>query len=66
MAWGVHAVQVDVTGADTDVTQVLNEASRIAVEQRFAKCGDNIAIAAGLPFGQSGSTNLLHINRIGD
>jgi pyruvate kinase len=40
-------------------------ASRAAMEEGFATNGDAIAIAAGLPFGIKGTTNLLHITRIG-
>jgi pyruvate kinase len=39
-------------------------ASRVAREEGFAQRGDQIAITAGMPFGQPGSTNLLRIAEI--
>ncbi|HEY1151776.1 MAG TPA: pyruvate kinase alpha/beta domain-containing protein, partial [Pseudoduganella sp.] len=35
-----------------------------ALREGFVKPGDQIAIAAGSPFGQSGSTNLLRLAEI--
>ena len=40
---------------------MVSEAVAAAVHEGFAKKGDYIAISAGLPFGESGTTNLLHI-----
>jgi pyruvate kinase len=41
-------------------------AQQAATEEGFASAGDSIVIAAGLPFGESGTTNLLHIARCGE
>jgi pyruvate kinase len=35
----------------------------VARNEGFAKAGDIVVIAAGMPFGQAGTTNLLHIAR---
>ncbi|HWV19081.1 MAG TPA: pyruvate kinase alpha/beta domain-containing protein [Rhodocyclaceae bacterium] len=35
-----------------------------AKSEGFAKQGDQVVIIAGLPFGQSGTTNLLHIAKV--
>lgn len=64
MAWGIHAVKVDEEGAGAPVDSIFNETNEIAVKEGFAKSGDFIAIAAGLPFGAAGSTNLLHIKKV--
>jgi pyruvate kinase len=39
-------------------------ANRIAVIERFARAGSDVVIVAGLPFGEAGTTNLLHVSRI--
>lgn len=61
LAWGVHAVTVDVANQDADLIRVISAAKDIAVEEKFVKSGQAIVIAAGLPFGTSGTTNLIHI-----
>jgi pyruvate kinase len=61
LAWGVHAVTVDVAGEDAELMQVINTAKDIAVRENFVLPGQAVVIAAGLPFGTSGTTNLLHI-----
>ena len=63
LVWGVHStVSTDVHSVDDMVAT----ASRIAREEGFAKAGDQIAITAGMPFGQPGTTNLLRIAEIED
>ncbi|MCY3767771.1 MAG: pyruvate kinase [Gammaproteobacteria bacterium] len=64
LAWGVYAVTVDVASHDARVMDVINVAKDIAVQEKFARPGQAVVIAAGLPFGTSGTTNLLHIARI--
>lgn len=56
--WGVHPT---VCNDVTSVGEMVDVACQVAVEEGFAKSGDQIAITAGMPFGQSGSTNLLRI-----
>ena len=57
--WGIHSI---VGGKDVkSVDDMVSEAVAAAVHEGFAKKGDYIAISAGLPFGESGTTNLLHI-----
>ncbi|WP_066340226.1 pyruvate kinase [Azohydromonas lata] len=59
LAWGVHAVHV---GAGIqDVAGMVETARAVARAQGFAAPGAPIAIAAGMPFGTAGTTNLLHI-----
>lgn len=58
LVWGVHSV----IGKDiVKVSQVVKEASNIALANGFARRGQVLVIAAGMPFGVSGTTNLLRI-----
>ena len=43
------------------VTDMVNDACRIALRDGFAVDGDPLVIAAGMPFGIAGTTNLLRI-----
>jgi len=62
LVWGLHSVR---TAEATDVTSMTQMACSTAQQEGFAKTGDYVVIAAGMPFGQSGSTNLLRIARVG-
>src|SRR5580765_3243177 len=46
LVWGVHSVQ---TPDVADVAEMVEQASRRAVEEEFAKPGDTILISAGMP-----------------
>ena len=39
-------------------------ACRTALKEGFAQPGDQVAIAAGMPFAESGTTNLLRIAEV--
>jgi pyruvate kinase len=43
---------------------MVDAACRAAAREGFAVSGDQIAITAGMPFGQAGSTNLLRLAEI--
>ena len=58
LVWGVHSVQSDDVH---HVTDMVNDACRIALRDGFAVDGQPLAIAAGMPFGIAGTTNLLRI-----
>jgi pyruvate kinase len=61
LVWGLHSVQsVEVR----DVDQMTDVACEAAMKEGFAMPGDYVVIAAGVPFGISGTTNLLRIARI--
>jgi pyruvate kinase len=62
LAWGVHSTVIDHNVADVD--EMVGAACRTAVNEGFAKPGDQVAIAAGMPFGLPGTTNLLRIAEI--
>ena len=61
LAWGVHPVPFEEVH---DVTEMVEHAGRAAVSHGFAGPGDVLVVIGGLPFGTSGSTNLLHVARI--
>jgi len=61
LVWGVTPVVcTDVTGADDMTERAIATARKLA----FARPGQTIVIAAGMPFGTPGSTNLLRIAQI--
>ena len=61
LVWGVHAVQVRKV---QDVAEMSGCARETAIGEGFAREGDVIAIAAGAPFGESGTANLLNVVRV--
>ncbi len=62
VVWGVHAVVAPEVHSMTDA---VNKAGRAAISEGFAARGDDIVVAAGVPFGQSGSTNALRVAKLG-
>jgi pyruvate kinase len=61
LVWGVHStVSPDVLNVDA----MVGLACRTALKEGFAQPGDQIAITAGMPFGQPGTTNLLRMAEI--
>ncbi len=61
MAWGVHPVVTDIANVDAALLSVIEAAKKISAKEGFATSGENIIIAAGIPFGISGTTNTLHV-----
>ena len=58
LVWGVHSVLVpDITDVDT----MADLACKTALHEGFAMPGDQIVIAAGVPFGRAGTTNMLRL-----
>jgi pyruvate kinase len=62
LAWGVNPVLCADVASVADMTGLAVET---AVKLQFAQAGQTIVIAAGMPFGTSGTTNLLRIAQIG-
>jgi len=58
LVWGLHSV---LTQEITDVNTMTDLACKTALDEGFAKPGDHIVIAAGVPFGQAGTTNMLRL-----
>jgi len=61
LAWGVSPVVCDDV---TDVDDMTERAIATARKLEFARLGQTIVIAAGMPFRTPGSTNLLRIAQI--
>jgi pyruvate kinase len=57
--WGIHSVVVE--SEITDEASMTSLACDAALAGGFGKPGDNIVIVAGVPFGVSGTTNLLRV-----
>jgi pyruvate kinase len=63
LVWGVHPVKgTKVTNTD----EMLQVAIRSALATKYVRHGDLVVITAGVPSGQSGSTNLMKVHVIGD
>jgi pyruvate kinase len=58
MAWGVHTVHVE---DPQDLRQLATMATEVARSQGFVEPGNPVVIMAGVPFGESGTTNMLRI-----
>lgn len=58
LAWGVHAVPCEDV---SDLGEMIDHATDMAAQHEFAQAGDTIVMIAGVPFGTSGRTNLLHV-----
>lgn len=63
LVWGVHSVQ---TAEVRSFAEMVQKACRSAQREGFAKVGDRIVITAGVPFGCSGTTNILRVAEIDD
>jgi pyruvate kinase len=58
LTWGLHCVQT--TEVDRFKTAVINSA-RASVAEGFATLEDYLVVTAGVPFGKSGTTNILRV-----
>ena len=61
LQWGVHAVA---TRDVTNFEEMVGKARRMALRHQIAGAGDRLVIMAGVPFGVSGSTNVLHVVKV--
>lgn len=61
LVWGIHAVPVDPL---TNLEQIVRDGILAALTHEFASYGDFIIITAGLPFGLSGTTNMIRIAKV--
>ena len=61
LVWGVHAV---LTKTCRNLNQIVDMALSVAVSEEFAASGDALVITTGVPFGVSGTTNILRIARV--
>ena len=61
LQWGVHAVH---TRDVTNFEEMVAKARRMALRHRIAEGGDRMVVMAGVPFGQAGSTNVIHVVKV--
>jgi pyruvate kinase len=58
LVWGVHAVHTrDVASFE----EMVAKAKRMALRTKLAGPGQRLIILAGIPFGHTGSTNVMHV-----
>jgi pyruvate kinase len=62
LLWGTHNVHEPDIASMADM---VSGAQRIAVRDGFAANGDRIVVTAGVPFGASGTTNILRVITVG-
>jgi pyruvate kinase len=62
LAGGVHSVHLGSVVKDVD--EMVSTARATAQAEGYASRGDAIVIAAGMPFGKAGTTNLLHVAQV--
>lgn len=62
LVWGVHCVAAEDAHDQDDMVE---RACRIAFSEGFAKAGRRVVIAAGVPLGTPGATNMLRIAFVG-
>jgi pyruvate kinase len=58
LSWGVHAMLAPDTNTMADAVL---RAGRLARDEGFAKPGEHIVVAGGIPFGTAGTTNSLRV-----
>jgi pyruvate kinase len=61
LVWGVHSV---LSKEVERVSDVINDASQVALMYDYAQRGELLAITAGMPFGVSGTTNFLRVAEV--
>jgi len=61
LLWGVYAVHTrDVSSFE----EMVGKAKRMAIRHKIADGGERLVIMAGVPFGVSGSTNVIHVVKL--
>lgn len=58
LAWGVHSLHVGEVG---NLDEIAKLAGQLVRSEGFGEAGDPFVAIAGMPFGTSGTTNLMHI-----
>ena len=61
LVWGVHAVCSE---SMSNVDEMVNNAIKVTLQEGFGEIGEIIAITAGMPFGRTGTTNMLRLTRL--
>ncbi len=61
LVWGVHAVINEVMNS---IDEMVSTAIKLTLREGFGEMGEIIAITAGMPFGRTGTTNMLRLTRL--
>ncbi len=61
LVWGVHAITYEVMNSIDDM---VSTAIKLCLREGFGEMGEIIAITAGMPFGRTGTTNMLRLTRL--
>lgn len=61
LLWGAHAVSTKDIGS---FEEMIGKGKRMALRHGFGSAGAKVVVMAGVPFGVSGATNLLHVVQI--
>ncbi len=61
LQWGVHAVHTRDVG---NFEEMVGKAKRMALRNGIVHAGERMVVMAGVPFGRSGSTNVLHVVKL--
>jgi pyruvate kinase len=63
IVWGVYPILTDrMESADDVIAESVNK----AVQSGYIKKGDQVVIAAGIPIGYTGTTNMIKVHTVGD
>jgi len=63
LVWGAHSIMAkDVRS----FAEMVTKAMHFAQSEGFARVGDRVVITAGVPFGHSGTTNILRVAEVED
>ena len=61
LLWGAYAVHTrDVSSFE----EMVGKARRMVLRHQLAQAGERVVVMAGVPFGTSGSTNVIHVVRL--
>lgn len=63
LVWGVNCIYTPEFG-DTD--SMILDSIKKAVEQKYVKFGDIVIVAAGVPLGVQGNTNIIKVHTVGN
>jgi pyruvate kinase len=61
LVWGIHSV---LSEDIQRVQEMVDKACEMALREGFADVDQRIVIVAGMPFGVSGTTNMIRISRV--
>jgi pyruvate kinase len=61
LQWGAHAVH---TRDVSNFEDMVGKAKRMALRHQLVGAGERMVVMAGVPFGMSGSTNVIHVIKL--